>query len=533
MKLFYDLRLGYFVSAPGQESEVPPLQAKAGDTEEVIVQFGRSSDPTGAASIVAAPTWTAENLAGGTVITIGIKQDGKYSDGTILATSSTFTHDSVNKLYTFGLNLNTTAINTALERNDTNAADDIASLVCNFELTFQSGGSGGWRSSVFPVAFTIYHDIIGGNEGSPTNAADPTQYLLKSAGIEYLPTTTSKTGGTSADLDSIVTVGVTVGKMVAFRDLDSASILRIYELASGTDAEDSPSIIRPDDYAATTNEKVWKLQSLSNVGVSGSTGGTDNAILRADGTGGSTAQASSITIADGASGTLSGSNSGDVTLAASVADVLDLTGQALSADDPGADRILFWDDSESKLRHLTAGSGLSISGTTLTATASGLSAIGASATDVFSVSGSDLIADDPNGDRLVFWDDSAGKLTHMTAGAGLGIVGTVLSARPMEGGNSISSDSTLTSGANGTLVQLDTTTGDVDLTIDVNSSTAYDAGFYFAAMKASNNNVATVVAASGVSLYYNGTNGNVTLSNGVVVTIWREGINSWRVISTS
>jgi hypothetical protein len=55
-----------------------------------------------------------------------------------------------------------------------------------------------------------------------------------------------------------------------------------------------------------------------------------------------------------------------VTLGASVADVLDLTGQVIGADDPGADRILFWDDSEGKLRYLALGGGLVIDGTTLT-----------------------------------------------------------------------------------------------------------------------------------------------------------------------
>lgn len=55
-----------------------------------------------------------------------------------------------------------------------------------------------------------------------------------------------------------------------------------------------------------------------------------------------------------------------VTLAASMADVLDLSGQELRADDPGADRILFWDDSEGKLRHLSLAGGLAIDGTTLT-----------------------------------------------------------------------------------------------------------------------------------------------------------------------
>ena len=67
------------------------------------------------------------------------------------------------------------------------------------------------------------------------------------------------------------------------------------------------------------------------------------------------------------SGTSSGTNTGDVTLAPSVADVLSLAGQELQADDPGADRILFWDDSEGKLRHLSLGGGLVIDGTTLTA----------------------------------------------------------------------------------------------------------------------------------------------------------------------
>jgi hypothetical protein len=45
---------------------------------------------------------------------------------------------------------------------------------------------------------------------------------------------------------------------------------------------------------------------------------------------------------------------------------------------------------------------------------------------VLSVSGSDLVADDPNADRLIFYDDSASKLTHATAGKGLSFDGTTL-----------------------------------------------------------------------------------------------------------
>ena len=50
-----------------------------------------------------------------------------------------------------------------------------------------------------------------------------------------------------------------------------------------------------------------------------------------------------------------------------VTDVFDLTAGTLSADDPGADRIIFWDETATKLTHLTVGSGLEISGTTITA----------------------------------------------------------------------------------------------------------------------------------------------------------------------
>lgn len=78
------------------------------------------------------------------------------------------------------------------------------------------------------------------------------------------------------------------------------------------------------------NDNFTELYSTGGGGgISGSTGATDNAILRADGTGGSTLQASGITIADGASGTLSGTNSGDVTLTGTP-DYITIAGQTIT-----------------------------------------------------------------------------------------------------------------------------------------------------------------------------------------------------------
>lgn len=130
--------------------------------------------------------------------------------------------------------------------------------------------------------------------------------------------------------------------------------------------------------------------------VVGPASSTDNAIARYDGTTGKLIQDSGITIADGATGTLSGSNSGDVSLGASVTDVLAVTGQSISGVDQGADRIVFWDESANKLTALAAGSGLSISGTTITATATGDVVGPASSTD----------------NALVRFDGTTGKLVQ-------------------------------------------------------------------------------------------------------------------------
>ena len=64
--------------------------------------------------------------------------------------------------------------------------------------------------------------------------------------------------------------------------------------------------------------------------------------------------------------------SGDsVSIDTTAADVLTATDGAISAADAGSDKLLFWDDSESKLTHLTLGTGLSLSGTTLSTASPG------------------------------------------------------------------------------------------------------------------------------------------------------------------
>ena len=98
--------------------------------------------------------------------------------------------------------------------------------------------------------------------------------------------------------------------------------------------------------------------------VVGPASATDNAIPRFDGTTGKLIQSSGITIADGASGTLAGSNSGDVTIG--TANGLSLVGQALSlntasSSTTGALTSADWSTFNSKQSALTLGTNVSAS----------------------------------------------------------------------------------------------------------------------------------------------------------------------------
>jgi len=61
-------------------------------------------------------------------------------------------------------------------------------------------------------------------------------------------------------------------------------------------------------------------------------------------------------------------------------------------------------------------------------------AIGTNVTDVLSISSSEIVADDAGADKLVFWDDSAGKLTYLTIGSNLTVSGTTITASGSGGG---------------------------------------------------------------------------------------------------
>lgn len=91
-----------------------------------------------------------------------------------------------------------------------------------------------------------------------TLSQDIDDFLTESNGtFLFRPDITGLTGGTATDLDVIATTGLTVATTIVM--IVNASVPEFWRLVSGTDAEDTAGgIVRPDDYATTTNEKVWK-----------------------------------------------------------------------------------------------------------------------------------------------------------------------------------------------------------------------------------------------------------------------------------
>ena len=243
-------------------------------------------------------------------------------------------------------------------------------------------------------------------------------------------------------------------------------------------------------YNNTSNAPEWRLLTLTavdsgnDVNLRLSAGAyTDNVLITAG---------SNITIDPVAAGgfTISAVAGAGIGVDSTIEDLLSVSGATISADDAGSDKIFFWDDSAGKATHLTVGTGLDITGTTITATedagktydisvvqtggtddnpairlsdgstndditvvgganitvtrnntsqftidAAAGAGIGVDETvdDVLGISNGEITGVDPNDDRIVFWDNSAGpgnngKLTYLDIGANLSISGTTLNA---------------------------------------------------------------------------------------------------------
>jgi len=512
MRLFFDLRLGYLVEAPGQSTPASGYIGKAGDGQPVELQFGRSADPLGSSILFEAPTWEPVQLPGGTVIQLAIKAAGEFSDGPVLASTATFTYDGTAETYTGALNLNTEQINTDLERGNEDDTDDIASLSCGLEVTYQVGGSGPWSSSVLPVPYQINHDLIYGDEATPVNAESPDEYLLKASGIEYLPTVTSKTGGASSDLDAVPTVEIAAGKMIQFSDLDGTNpVLRVYKLTAGTESESSPVVIRPDDYDASTNAKYWLAQEFTSGITSISQDATPALGGNLDAAGFNLGFDADTGITDDA---------GNETLyfgkTASAVNYLSIKNAATGA---GAAIEAKGSDTNIDLILTPKGSGKIKSGSS-ELIVNPMTTIG------------DLMIGGTSGSPSRLGIGSTGQVLTVSGGAPSWGAGASSKSPFPTSEATYTTDFSLTALTDESLVILDTTSGDVTALIEEFPSVA-GSHYWIQAYSPTPTGTAYLNRDTNVTLYSGGSNANITLSLGKIYHVYIVSAKVWRVLGTT
>jgi hypothetical protein len=93
---------------------------------------------------------------------------------------------------------------------------------------------------------------------------DPLYYTRAQSDARFLGAMgvpfTALTGGAAGDLDALPTIDISVETAIrrVVRTISGARSLSEWLLIAGTTAEDvDAGIVRPDDYAAATNEKIW------------------------------------------------------------------------------------------------------------------------------------------------------------------------------------------------------------------------------------------------------------------------------------
>lgn len=252
MRIYVDLVTLLPTAEIWERGQIVAPTAKRGDGDPLEVQFHRSGTP--------------ERLPAGTIVTFIIKAQGKFDQSPALVEleiGDAGRPASDAGFYTGEPDYNTEPLDTALFSGDANTSNDLRFVLGDGEISWLLPTVGAKPKSSQTFTVTIANDVKKGNEGPPSSGA-PTYLTAAQSDARYarpgldsiaLPAgRTSLTGGGSTALDGLTTTTLPVGYTIGLFD---AGIFRVYRLTASTAAESAPGTIRPDDYNASTNAKVW------------------------------------------------------------------------------------------------------------------------------------------------------------------------------------------------------------------------------------------------------------------------------------
>lgn len=141
-------------------------------------------------------------------------------------------------------------------RSHLGSSETATDLYLEVEVTDSSGN----RRTYLQIPITVRNEVIDASALVPSSLASyQSETEARAAYIQNRSDITGRTGGTSSDLDSIATASgaAAVGWVVAI-EVDADGV-ELWKLRNATTAEDAAAgYVRPDDYATTTNERVWE-----------------------------------------------------------------------------------------------------------------------------------------------------------------------------------------------------------------------------------------------------------------------------------
>jgi hypothetical protein len=229
MTLYIDLDLNRVVSTPGYVTALASLELKRNDIISMVVKFTRDG-------VVIDP--------GSEVVYLyfAIKTHNVFSEDPALVSVGPFTKSGSGTSTQYAA---TVALITA--GLIAKFADEIPTLAAMAEFSWTNSGDT-LRASTETVECNVANDVYRAEDTVPPGS--PTQ-----AQMTYLSGVTGLTGGGATNLDGVLTVDVTVPHLYA---LVIGSSSQLWILQAGTNAEDvAGGVVRPDDFHATTNAKVF------------------------------------------------------------------------------------------------------------------------------------------------------------------------------------------------------------------------------------------------------------------------------------
>ena len=190
----------------------------------------------------------ATALPAGASISIKLKPRAERDTSNLVATATFAISGSETSLYVSTVDAYTAASVDLFNLANSDVTDDLAAYPCDLVVLYRTSDAIAWvdaeESSTMEIDFLSAINL-------PTDT--PTASLTNSV---FTPLT-ALTGGAAGSLDGLVTAGgVITTSASAF--VVVSNVFSAWQLRAGTTAENSANgIVRPDDYNASTNARIW------------------------------------------------------------------------------------------------------------------------------------------------------------------------------------------------------------------------------------------------------------------------------------